>query len=166
MAHLLRDVTYANEDGDGGFAPGFRLPLLQAMATGKRRARLTDSTSAQHRAGLERRLHRLLSGPMLERPAARRPFRAMRRDRDDLFRFVTRRDEPYTNITGERTLLPSAILRKVTGGFRAQWGATVHAVAASVTAIGRLHGRTALEALRAALAGDAVMQIARVRGGE
>jgi len=158
LAHLLRDATYASEDGDGGFAPGFRLLLLQAMAIGKRRAGLKDSTLAQYRAGLERRLDRLLSGPMPERPAARRLFRAMRRDRDDLFRFVTRRDVPYTNNACERALRPSVIFRKVTGGFRAEWGAKVYAAAASVIATGRLHGLTAFGALRAALAGEAVMQ--------
>ena len=160
LAHLLRDAAYASEDGDGRFAPGFRLLLLQAMAIGQRRAGLKDSTLAQYRAGLERRLDRLLSGPMPERPAARRLFRAMRRDRDDLFRFVTRRDVPYTNNACERALRPSVIFRKVTGGFRAEWGARVYAAAASVIATGRLHGRTAFGALRAALAGEAVMQTA------
>jgi len=158
LAHLLRDAAYASEDGDGGFAPGFRLLLLQAMAIGKRRAGLQDSTLAQYHAGLERRLDRLLSGPMPERAAARRLFRAMRRDRDDLFRFITRRDVPYTNNACERALRPSVIFRKVTGGFRAEWGSRVYAAAASVIATGRLHGLTAFGAIRAALAGEAVMQ--------
>jgi len=50
-------------------------------------------------------------------------------------------------------LRPSVIFRKVTGGFRAEWGAKVYAAAASVIATGRLHGLTALAAMRAALAG-------------
>jgi transposase len=37
LAHLLRDAASAREDGDGGFAPGFRLLLLRALAIGKRR---------------------------------------------------------------------------------------------------------------------------------
>lgn len=160
LAHLLRDAAYAGEDGDAGFAPGFRLLLLRAMAIGKRRAALKDSTLARYHAGLERQLDRLLSGPMPERPAARRLFRAMRRDRDDLFRFVTRRDVPYTNNACERALRPSVIFRKVTGGFRAEWGARVYAAAVSIIATGRLHGLTAFRALRAALAGEAVMQTA------
>ena len=97
----------------------FRLLLLRAIAIGKRRAALKDSTLAQYHAGLERQLDRMLSGPMPDRPAAGRLFRAMRRDRDDLFRFVTRRDVPYTNNACERALRPSVIFRKVTGGFRA-----------------------------------------------
>ena len=79
-------------------------------------------------------------------------FDAMRRDRDDLFRFITRRDVPYTNNACERALRPSVIFRKVTNCFRAVWGAEVHAAAASVIATGKLHRLTALHALRNALA--------------
>jgi transposase len=61
---------------------------------------------------------------------------------------------PYTNNACERALRPSVIFRKVTNCFRAEWGAA----AASVIATGRLHGLTALEALRAALAGVPVMR--------
>jgi transposase len=158
LAHLLRDAKYAIEEGDTVFAPGFRLLLLRAVAIGKRRDTLKDSTLAQYRADLDRRLDRLLSGREPQTPAARRLFRAMRQDRDDLFRFVTRRDVPYTNNACERALRPSVIFRKVTNCFRAEWGAKVYAAAASVIATGRLHGLTAIEALRAALAGVPIMQ--------
>lgn len=160
LAHLLRDAKYAIEEGCTGFAPGFRMLLLRATAIGKRRDTLKDATLAQYRADLEKRLDRLLSAPQPTQNAARRLFRAMRRDRDDLFRFVTRRDVPYTNNACERALRPSVIFRKVTGGFRAEWGAEVYAAAASVIATGRLYGRTALDALRAGLAGNTVIPVA------
>ena len=35
LAHLLRDAKYAIEAGDTGFAPGFRLVLLRAVAIGR-----------------------------------------------------------------------------------------------------------------------------------
>jgi transposase len=158
LAHLLRDAMYAIEEGCTVFAPGFRLLLLRAVAIGKRRDRLKHSTLAQYRADLDKRLDRLLSGPEPKPKAARRLFRAMRRDRDDLFRFVTRRDVPYTNNACERALRPSVIFRKVTNCFRAEWGAKVYAAAASVIATGRLYGLTALAAIRAALAGEAIIQ--------
>jgi transposase len=152
LAHLLRDATYAIEEGGTVFGQYFKALLLRAVAIGQRRERLKDSTLAQYRADLDRRLDRLLAGPSPHTKAARRLFRAMRRDRDDLFRFVTRRDVPYTKNACERALRPSVIFRKVTGGFRAEWGATVYAAAASVIATGRLYGLTALDALRNALA--------------
>lgn len=158
LAHLLRDTTYAVEAGDTTFAPGFRRVLLRAVAIGKRRAALKDSTLAQYRADLDRRLDKLLSGPEPTHHAARRLYRAMRRDRADLFRFVTRRDVPYTNNACERALRPSVIFRKVTNCFRADWGAEVYAAASSVIATGRLHGLSALEALRASLAGVPIIR--------
>ena len=160
LAHLLRDTKYAIEAGDTVFAPGFRLVLLRAVAIGKRRAALKDSTPAQYSADLDRRLDKLLAGPEPKQDAPRRLYRAMRRDRADLFCFVTRRDVPYTNNACERALRPSVIFRKVTNGFRAEWGAKVYAAAASVIATGRLHGMTALEALRAALASRPIMRSA------
>jgi transposase len=157
LAHLLRDAIDA---GDSLFAFGFKLLLLRAMAIGRRRPTLKDSTLQQYRADLERRLDRLLSGPLPDTPAAGRLFNAMRRDRDDLFRFVTRRDVPDTNNTCERALRPSVIFRKVTGCFRSQWGAEVYAAAASVIATGRLHGLTALQAMTNAFAGKPIMPVA------
>jgi transposase len=158
LAHLLRDANYAIEAGDTVFAPAFKLVLLRAVAIGKRREALKDSTLAPYAADLDRRLDKMLSGPTPKSAPARRLYRAMRRDRADLFRFVTRRDVPYTNNACERALRPSVIFRKVTNCFRAEWGAKVYAAAASVIATGRLHGLTALEALRAALAGMPVMR--------
>jgi transposase len=136
LAHLLRDAKYAIEDGDTVFAPGFRQLLLRATAIGKRRDTLRNTTLAQYLADLERRLSRLLSGSAPTNKSARRLFRAMHRDRDDLFRFITLRDVPYTNNACERGRRPSVIFRKVTNGFRAEWGSQVYAAAASVMATG------------------------------
>ena len=60
-------------------------------------------------------------------------------------------DLPYAGNACEQALRPSVIFRKVTNCFRAEWGAKVYAAATSVIATGRLHGMTALEALRAGL---------------
>ena len=54
----------------------------------------------------------------------------------------------YTNNGSERALRPSVIFRKVTGCFRSQWGARVYAAAVSVIATGRLHGKSALQAIQ------------------
>lgn len=113
---------------------------------------------------LEGRLDRLLAAAMPDQPAARRLFRAMRRDRDDLFRLITRRDVPRTNSACEPALRPSVIFRKVTGEFRAEWGAVVYATAATVIATDRLHRITALAAIHAALAGQAVIPTGRLQG--
>jgi transposase len=156
LAHLLRDATYAIEEGCAGFALGFKWRLMRAVTIGRRRDDLKDSTLRHSHGDLERRLDRLLARQP-DKPASRRLFNAMRRDRDDLFRFVTRRDVPYTNNACERALRPSVIFRKVTGCFRSTWGAHVYAAAASLIATGRLHGLTALQAISHALAGKPLL---------
>jgi len=45
------------------FVPGFKFLLLRAMAIGRRRPDLKDSTLAQYHGDLERRLDRLLARP-------------------------------------------------------------------------------------------------------
>jgi transposase len=156
LAHLLRDAQYAVDAGDTGFAPGFQKLLRRAIAIGQRRPELKDTTLAQYRADLDRKLDRLLAvSPTAE--AGRKLARAIRRCRGDLFVFITRRDVPSTNNQCERALRPSVIFRKVTGGFRSQWGARTYADAMSVIATGRLHGHSALQALRGALAGRPIL---------
>jgi len=61
LAHLLGDSQYAIDSGDTGFAPGFHKLLQRAVGIGQRRADLKDSTLAQYRADLDRRLDRLLA---------------------------------------------------------------------------------------------------------
>src|SRR5438445_3741195 len=136
LAHLLRDAQYAIDAGDTGFAPGFHKLLRRAIAIGQRRPELKDTTLVQYRADLDRRLDRLLAvSPTAE--AGRKLARAIRRCRGDLFVFITRRDVPATNNDCERALRPSVIFRKVTGGFRSQWGRRIYCEALSVMRTGR-----------------------------
>jgi transposase len=98
LAHLLRDAQYAPglrrgrlDAGDTGFALGFQKLLRRAAAIGQRRPELKDTTLAQYRADLDRRLDRLLAvSPTVE--AGRKLARAIRKCRGDLFVFITRRD--------------------------------------------------------------------------
>jgi transposase len=156
LAHLLRDAQFAIDTGDTGFAPGFHKLLQRAVGIGRRQTELKDSTLLQYRADLDRRLDRLLAAtPTTE--AGRKLAQAIRKCRGDLFVFVTRRDVPATNNDCERALRPSVIFRKVTGGFRSEWGAHTYAAAASVIATGRRRGFSTLQALQKALAGQPIL---------
>ncbi len=150
LAHLLRDTQYAIDAGDTGFAPGLQRLLRRAAAIGRRRPALKDTTLAQYRADLDRRLDRLLHAPPTTK-AGQKLARAIRKCRGDLFVFLTRRDVPYTNNGCERALRPSVIFRKVTGGFRSHWGARLYAAVQSVIGTGRLDGKSALEAIQSVL---------------
>ena len=71
---------------------------------------------------------------------------------DKLLVFLTRRDVEPTNNGAELALRPSVIFRRVTNGFRSDWGAKVYADLCSIVATGRLAGRTALADIRHAIA--------------
>jgi transposase len=155
LAHLLRDAQYAIDEGDTGFGPGFKRLLERACAIGRRRDELKHSTLRQYRADLDRRLDRLLAASPTT--AGRTLACAVRRCRGDLFVFLARRDVPYINNGCERARRPSVIFRKVTGGFRSQWGAHLYAAAITVIATGRLNDRSVLHAIRDALAGQPIL---------
>jgi transposase len=156
LAHLIRDAQYAIDDGDTHFAPGFKGLLKRACAIGRRREHLADTTLANHRRDLDRRLDALLAAAPNGKAGLELKW-AIAAAREKLFVFVTRRDVAPTNNVSERALRPSVIFRKVTNGFRSAWGAEVYADIRSIVATGQLKGRSALAAIRQGLdAGPAV----------
>jgi transposase len=68
--------------------------------------------------------------------------------RDKLLVFLTRRDVEPTNNASERALRPTVIFRRVTNGFRSDWGAKVYADICSIVSTGRIHCRSPLAAIR------------------
>ena len=68
-----------------------------------------------------------------------------------LFVFVTHRDVPYTNNVSERHLRPSVIFRKVTNGFRCEWGAETYAAFRSLVGTARLHRASVFNTLHCVL---------------
>jgi transposase len=151
LAHLLRDAQYAIDCGDAGFAVAFKRLLLRAIAIGRRRDRLLDTTLAQYRADLDRRLDRALALPR-RGEAAEKLRRRIARDREHLFVFITDRDVHATNNVSERALRPSVIFRKVTNGFRSEWGAQTYAAFRSVVSTAKTNNRSILDDLRRVLA--------------
>ena len=68
---------------------------------------------------------------MLGTPAAHPDGRTLQAQikawRGKVFVFLTDRRVPTTNNISEREIRPSVVFRKVTNGFRSEWGAGVHA---------------------------------------
>jgi transposase len=147
LAHLLRDAAYAIECGDTAFSAPFRLLLLRAIAIGRRRETLRDSTLKQYLYDLDRRLDRVMAAVPLGEPG-RKLHKRMLANRAHLFVFMTRRDVPYTNNVSERHLRPSVIFRKVTNGFRCEWGAETYAAFRSVVSTAKANSASVLETVR------------------
>ncbi|MGD0110169.1 MAG: transposase [Rhodopila sp.] len=70
LAHLLRDAKYAIECGDTAFSAPFRWLLLRAIAIGRRRETLRDTTLKQYLYDLDRRLDRIMAEVPIGEPAA------------------------------------------------------------------------------------------------
>lgn len=147
LAHVLRDVQYAIDCGDTIFAPKIRDHLRWAIRVGKRRAGLKDTTLASYAIKADTRLTQLMRPPVAH-PAGKVLLKQIKAWRTKFFVFLTNRDVPATNNISEREIRPSVVFRKVTNGFRSDWGAQIHAGYRSVTGTARLNGKSALGAIR------------------
>jgi transposase len=136
LAHLIRDVQYVADQGDGVFAPALKGLFKRACAIGRRRADLADATLKAYLADLERRLDRLLRLTPIH-PAGRKLQDTIKAIRGNLFVFMTNREIEATNNGSERALRPGAVYRKITNGFRSEWGAKFYADLRSVIETGR-----------------------------
>jgi transposase len=157
LAHLLRDARYAVECGDTAFSAAFKRLLLRAIAIGRRRQVLKDATLKQYHADLDRRLDRIMAAVPTGEPG-RKLRKRIAANRAHLFVFVTNRDVPYTNNISERHLRPSVIFRKVTNGFRCEWGAETYAAFRSVVSTTKANGASVLGVLRFVLAAKLITE--------
>ena len=152
LAHLIRDVQYAIDAGDGVLAPDLRHLLGRACRIGRRRDRLKDATLKAYEAKLDKRLDVLMARAPTH-AAGVKLQRIIKKIRRHLFVFVTRRDVPPTNNGSERALRPAVTFRKITNGFRTEWGARLYADIRSVVETARRRSIGALQAIRLTLAG-------------
>ena len=124
------------------------------MAIGRRPEGLRDSTLVQYRADLERRLDRIIAHAVPQAREGEKLRRRIGRCREHLTVFVTDREVPPTNNISERALRPSVVFRKVTNGFRSEWGAETYAAFRSVVSTAKTRGKTVLDAVQHALRGE------------
>jgi transposase len=156
LAHQLRDCKYAIEAGDTIFAPRMKALLLRAVVLARRRQKLTEST----RRSYQRRLDHELNAIMVLAPTNRHGKRLRKRYgkvRSHLFTFLEHPDVPPDNNRSERELRPTATYRKVTGGFRSNWGADLFAAVRSVVGTAARRGSDAYQAIRSILYGESVV---------
>ncbi len=154
LAHQLRDCQYAIDAGDAVFAPRMKALLLRAVVIARRRHALAKSTRRTYRWRLERDL----DAAMALAPATKDGRRLRRRYgkvRSHLFTFLDHPEITADNNSSERELRPTATYRKVTGGFRSDWGAEFYAGIRSVIGTAKRRGVLDISVLRAGFASDA-----------
>ena len=79
--------------------------------------------------------------------------------RDHLFTFLDHPEIAADNNSSERELRPTATYRKVTGGFRSEWGAEFHAGIRSVIGTAKRRGIDAYQAISATLRGESLLPV-------
>jgi transposase len=152
LAHLIRDAQYAVDCGDSAFAPGLIGLFARACRIGRRRARLSDATLQSYAHRLDAGLDALMALKPAH-PAGDKLQRMVKRYRRHFFVFLQAREVEPTNNGSERALRPAVTYRKVTNGFRTQWGAALYADIRSVLETARRRAIAPLQAIRLTLQG-------------
>jgi transposase len=156
LAHQLRDLRYAIEAGDTVFAPRMKALVLRAVVLARRRFALKDSTRREYLRRLERDLTAILALAPTNRHGKRLRKRYLE-VRDGLFTFLRDPEVPPDNNGSERELRPMATYRKVTGGFRSDWGRDLCAGVKSVIGTAARQGIDAYHAILSVLSGRTIL---------
>jgi transposase len=150
LAHQLRDCQYAIDAGDDLFAPRMKRLFLKAIALQRRRHRLAASTIEQYGSRFRGLLGEILSlNP--QSVEGQRLLKRYQKIRDHLLLFLTDETIPPTNNASEQALRWSVVFRKVTNGFRSDWGAELFAQVRSLVNTAKRQGISAFDAISRAL---------------
>jgi transposase len=150
LAHQLRDCQYAIDAGDDLFAPRMKRLLLRAIALNRRRQTLAESTVRQYCSRFRGTLREILNlNP--KSSEGQRLLNRYQKIREHLLLFLDDETVPPTNNSSEQALRWSVVFRKVTHGFRSDWGAELFAQVRSLVNTARRQGISAFDAISRAL---------------
>lgn len=150
LAHQLRDCQFAMDKGDTIFAPVMQQLFQHAIGIHNRRERLASSTMNRYRSQIKQRLKKALTlNP--DQDDGKRLLKRYLKIQKNLFLFLDNPEIPPTNNSSEQALRMSVIFRKVTNGFRSDWGKEVFASIRSIINTGKRQGFSAFQAIQRAL---------------
>jgi transposase len=150
LAHQLRDCQYGIDAGDEIFSPLMKNILLRSFVLQRRWPKLSESTRYQYLCRLNRQLEALLALSPKQEDGIRLQNR-YHDLRDNLFLFLEDTTIPPTNNASEQALRWSVIFRKITNGFRSEWGRDLFADVRSIVNTGKRQGLSAFQAILTAL---------------
>jgi transposase len=158
LAHQLRELQYVVDREQSAWAGECQALFRRAIhrAHQRDRAELWGAAYTAAVAAIERRCDTLLASPVAGAEASRLWVR-FREHREHLFVFLYDPTVPPTNNASEQALRNSVVHRKVTGGFRSDWGADAHAIVTTVLDTARKCGDDLLTTLHAALGAPAAI---------
>jgi transposase len=151
LAHQLRNLqAVVDRDPLLFWAQAMQALFRYAIHVHHQRDQLPAPQFAAQVARIAKLCDWLLARPVTQ-PEALRLQKRYRKHRQHLFVFLERTDVAPTNNVSERALRASVVHRKVSGGFRSQWGAEAYAALASIIDTAALKGTKAFEALQTLL---------------
>jgi transposase len=150
LAHQLRDCQYGIDAGDEIFSPLMKKILLRSFVLQRRWPKLSESTRYQYLCRINRQLDAVLALSPKQEDGIRLQNR-YRDLRDNLFLFLEDTTIPPTNNASEQALRWSVIFRKITNGFRSEWGRDLFADVRSIVNTGKRQGLSAFQAILTAL---------------
>lgn len=138
LAHQLRNLQAVVEQVPKHFwARHVQILFRYAIHLHNQRQKLSEDAFLNRLERIEKQFDKLLQ-QNLDPPEARRLQRRYQKYRETLFVFLYRTDVSPTNNLSERYLRPAVIHRKVSGGFRSDWGAQAYAALKSLIDTGSL----------------------------
>ncbi|PZV00788.1 MAG: hypothetical protein DCF32_17055 [Leptolyngbya sp.] len=120
--------------------------LLRAIAVNRRRHQWAESTLGQYRSRFRGSLREILNFTP-KSPEGQRLLRRYQKIRGHLLLFLHDETVPPTKNSSEQALRWSVVFRKVTHGFRSDWGAELFAQVRSLVNTARQQGISAFEAI-------------------
>lgn len=155
LAHQVRDLQYEIDNHDCQWAKNVQQLLYQSMKLKQERLTYEAARFQKKVEDCEKQLDQLLEVYPGHADSERLRHRFVKH-RKALLLFLHREDVPPTNNASEQALRNSVIYRKVTGGFRSDWGAELYANVISILETARRQGRDIFQTLLAILQGQAV----------
>lgn len=150
LAHQLRDCQAGIDSGDQGFSWRMKRLFLRAIVLSKRRSRIKEETCKAYRRQLEKDLDQILDLAPMTKTGEKLKKRYIKH-RDSLFTFFEDPSIEPTNNSSEQALRPSVIFRKVTNGFRSDWGGEFFSAVRSLIGTGQRQGLNPYQSLGRAL---------------
>ena len=151
LAHQVRELQYQIDNQNCAWAAAVQALFYQAMTLGKQRDHLSLAAYRQQVTQLNQQLDwQLKQYPEAE--GSQPLWRRYHKHRAALLLFLARADVPPTTNASEQALRNTVIYRKVTGGFRSDWGAELYANLISVLETSRRQQQPLFDTLAAILA--------------
>jgi transposase len=139
LAHQLRDLQYLVDAENCVWATQVQTLFRRAIHLHNTRNKLSERRFDLLAQAYAWKLDQLL-GREPPTEDSQRLWRRFHKHRSALLLFLERDDVPPTNNASEQALRNSVIYRKVTGGFRTDWGATLYANLLSILETARRQG--------------------------